>query len=100
MSPTIATRPDVEPRIDAVDWAGVSSHLDGYGWAMLSALLTAEECEALAGLYGDDSRFRSRIVMAQHGFGVVWRDPDGFREYMAASNEALGGVMKAVGIAQ
>jgi hypothetical protein len=37
--------------------------------------------------------------MAQRGFGVVWRDPDGFREYMAESNEALGSVMKAVGIA-
>jgi hypothetical protein len=30
----------------------------------------------------------------------VWQDPEGFREYMAASNEALGSVMKAVGIAQ
>ena len=37
--------------------------------------------------------------MAQRGFGVVWRDPEGFREYMAESNEALGSVMKAVGIA-
>jgi tripartite-type tricarboxylate transporter receptor subunit TctC len=46
----------------------------------------------------DGQEFRD--FMAQRGFGVVWRDPDGFREYMAASNEALGGVMKAVGIAQ
>jgi len=46
----------------------------------------------------DGQEFRD--FMAQRGFGVVWRDPEGFREYMAASNEALGGVMKAVGIAQ
>jgi tripartite-type tricarboxylate transporter receptor subunit TctC len=46
----------------------------------------------------DSQEFRD--FMAQRGFGVVWRDPDGFREYMAASNEALGAVMKAVGIAQ
>jgi tripartite-type tricarboxylate transporter receptor subunit TctC len=46
----------------------------------------------------DGQEFRD--FMAQRGFGVVWRDPDGFREYMAASNEALGGVMKAVGNAQ
>ena len=45
----------------------------------------------------DSQEFRD--FMAQRGFGVVWRDPDGFREYMAESNEALGSVMKAVGIA-
>jgi tripartite-type tricarboxylate transporter receptor subunit TctC len=45
----------------------------------------------------DSQEFRD--FMAQRGFGVVWRDPDGFRDYMAASNEALGSVMKAVGIA-
>ena len=45
----------------------------------------------------DSQEFRD--FMAQRGFGVVWRDPEGFREYMAGSNEALGSVMKAVGIA-
>jgi tripartite-type tricarboxylate transporter receptor subunit TctC len=45
----------------------------------------------------DSQEFRD--FMAQRGFGVVWRDPEGLREYMAASNEALGSVMKAVGIA-
>jgi tripartite-type tricarboxylate transporter receptor subunit TctC len=45
----------------------------------------------------DGQEFRD--FMAQRGFGVVWRDPEGFREYMAESNEALGSVMKAVGIA-
>ena len=41
-----------------------------------------------------------RAFMAQRGFGVVWRDPDGFRDWMAESNTALGGVMKAVGLAE
>ena len=36
---------------------------------MLERLLTAKECREIAALYGDDSRFRSRIVMARHGFG-------------------------------
>jgi tripartite-type tricarboxylate transporter receptor subunit TctC len=45
----------------------------------------------------DGQEFRD--FMAQRGFGVVWRDPQGFRAYMAESNEALGSVMKAVGIA-
>jgi hypothetical protein len=60
---------DVEARVEAVDWASVSAHLDGHGWAMLKTLLTADECEAIAGLYEDDRRFRSRVVMARHGFG-------------------------------
>ena len=29
----------------------------------------AEACRGLAALYADDARFRSRIVMARHGFG-------------------------------
>jgi tripartite-type tricarboxylate transporter receptor subunit TctC len=40
-----------------------------------------------------------RDFMAQRGFGLVWRDPEGFRAYMAESDESLGSVMKAVGIA-
>jgi tripartite-type tricarboxylate transporter receptor subunit TctC len=40
-----------------------------------------------------------RDFMAQRGFGVVWRDPEGFRQWMAESDESLGNVMKAVGLA-
>ncbi len=60
---------DIERRLEAVDWTGVSSHLDDYGWAMFRGLLTAQECETVARLYPDDRRFRSHVVMAQHGFG-------------------------------
>jgi hypothetical protein len=73
MSPTITARPvsaaDIDTRVDAVDWVSVSTHLDGYGWAMLRNLLTADECQAIAALYDDDRRFRSHVVMARHGFG-------------------------------
>jgi hypothetical protein len=31
--------------------------------------MTAGECAALAGLYDSDAMFRSRVVMARHGFG-------------------------------
>jgi hypothetical protein len=36
---------------------------------MLSKLLTASECAAIASFYADDSKFRTHIVMARHGFG-------------------------------
>jgi len=60
---------DIDARVAAVDWASVSTHLDNHGWARLETLLTADECEAVAGLYEDDRRFRSRVVMVRHGFG-------------------------------
>ena len=36
---------------------------------MLKTLLTADECERIAGFYEDDRQFRSHVVMARHGFG-------------------------------
>jgi uncharacterized protein len=55
--------------IAALDWTGIDAELDARGCAHLRQVLTAGECRALAALYEDDTRFRSRIVMARHGFG-------------------------------
>ncbi len=63
------TRTEIESRVARHDWTNVSAHLDTHGWASLPALLTEGECTSIAGLYEDESRFRSRIVMARHGFG-------------------------------
>jgi uncharacterized protein len=60
---------EVETRIAAHDWTNIASHLDAHGWALLPALMTSSECAAVAGLYDDEPRFRSRVVMARHGFG-------------------------------
>ena len=56
-------------RLDRYAWPDAYAHLDDCGWAMLPGLLDSGECAALARLYDDDSPFRSRIVMARHGFG-------------------------------
>jgi len=64
-----SSRASVADRIEAFGWEGVSGSLDAHGSAMLERLLSPEECRALAGLYSDEHRFRSRVVMAQHGFG-------------------------------
>ena len=53
----------------ALDWAGVAAALDAEGYAVIGPLLTPAECAALAAAYVDDSLFRSRVVMARHGFG-------------------------------
>jgi uncharacterized protein len=60
---------DIATRVRAYDWPNISTHLDRYGWAGFPKLLGSRECAAIARLFGDDSRFRSRVVMAQHGFG-------------------------------
>jgi len=56
-------------RVDALDWAQIERELDGQGCAVLKGLLSADVCRTLAGLYPDDAHFRSRVVMARHGFG-------------------------------
>lgn len=64
-----APAPVARPRDAAVDWDRVSRDLDDYGCAVLERLLPPAECRALAQLYPDEARFRSRVVMARHGFG-------------------------------
>jgi hypothetical protein len=60
---------DIAARVDAVDWARATVELDAQGCAVLNGLLSPDECRALAALYPDDARFRSRVVMGRHGFG-------------------------------
>jgi uncharacterized protein len=60
---------DVAERVNAIDWAIVSDDLDANGSAPIERLISPAECEALASLYPVDALFRSRVVMARHGFG-------------------------------
>jgi hypothetical protein len=59
----------IERRIESAPWPAIQSELDERGMAVLPALLTAAECGALIALYQDAERFRSKVVMARHGFG-------------------------------
>ena len=60
---------EIAERGQALDWGRAAQDLDARGNAVLAGLLRPEECRALADLYLVDSVFRSRIVMARHGFG-------------------------------
>ena len=55
--------------VDALDWVRIAADLDASGHAVVEALLTPSECEGVAALYDEPRRFRSRVVMARHGFG-------------------------------
>jgi uncharacterized protein len=61
--------PGIAERIAALDWPRIATDLDAYGCAVVQAVLSPLECVALAEIYAVDERFRSRIVMARHGFG-------------------------------
>jgi len=56
-------------RAAMVNWEAVAVDLDAQGWAVLPGLLRAHECDGVAGLYDGSDGFRSRVVMARHGFG-------------------------------
>jgi hypothetical protein len=60
---------EIAARVDAIDWTQATAELDAQGCVLLKGLLSRDECGALAALYADDKHFRSRIVMARHGFG-------------------------------
>jgi hypothetical protein len=55
--------------MSAPDWGRIAEDLTASGCAVIPGLLSAGECASLSKRYTDDSLFRSRIVMARHGFG-------------------------------
>jgi hypothetical protein len=57
------------PQLDAVDWTQVAADLDAQGAAVIKSLIPPQVCRALASSYAQDDLFRSRVVMARHGFG-------------------------------
>jgi hypothetical protein len=60
----------IEGRVAALGWEAAGEALDAAGAAVLGPLLEPEECRELAALYdAGEERFRSRVVMARHGFG-------------------------------
>ena len=52
-----------------IDWMEVEHQLDQDGCAIIRSLLSAEDCSEVSALYPQSSPFRSRVIMARHGFG-------------------------------
>src|SRR3546814_8335343 len=52
-----------------IDLSLLPVDLDGRGWATIPSLIDRGACEELAALYGAEEGFRSRVMMARHGFG-------------------------------
>ena len=61
--------PSIAEHIAGLEWNAIGAALDAQGCAVIGPVLDADACAALAARYDDDAHFRSRIVMARHGFG-------------------------------
>ncbi|MGE0210348.1 MAG: 2OG-Fe(II) oxygenase [Parvibaculaceae bacterium] len=56
-------------KLKTPDFQKVAEELDAWGAAVIEGLIAPENCADLAALYDEEARFRSRVVMARHGFG-------------------------------
>ncbi|MEX2303217.1 MAG: 2OG-Fe(II) oxygenase [Bryobacterales bacterium] len=61
--------PAVSERLASLDWARLEADLNERGCATMGPLLTPQECRGLIAGYSSETLFRSRVVMARHGFG-------------------------------
>jgi len=60
---------DIANRLATLSWQRIAQDLDHHGNAVITRLLSPSDCGAIADWYADDALFRSRVVMASHGFG-------------------------------
>jgi hypothetical protein len=56
-------------RVEALDWERMGAELEEYGCAVAKGVLSINECMALIDAYPAEDLFRSKVVMARHGFG-------------------------------
>lgn len=66
---TLSSAAGVADRIGGLDWPALAAEIEARGHATTGPLLAPDECRALAALYAGQGGFRSRVVMARHGFG-------------------------------
>jgi hypothetical protein len=75
----MTTQPPVDPSvagsiaspdsIAALDWSAIATELDNHGCAVIGPIFTNVQCDKLIDSYEDSTLFRSRVVMARHGYG-------------------------------
>jgi hypothetical protein len=55
--------------LDRLAWTEIAAELEKHGCAMIGHLLSARQCRSISTMFAAETPFRSRIVMARHGFG-------------------------------
>jgi len=80
-----------EMRVSNYDWNTLSEELSSHGCAVIEKLLSPDECRQIAGLFREESRFRSHIHMARHGFGK-----GEYRYFKYPLPDLIGGIRTAL----
>src|SRR5262249_17099462 len=91
---TVSSAPAVmaaEARVAAYDWQALKGELDNYGCAVLSKLLSPEECRTIAALYPEERHFRSHVHMVRPAFGK-----GEYRYFKYPLRDLLGGLRTAL----
>ena len=66
----LSERPtDIIRPIESFDWDAINIELDAHGAALIGPLLSPQQCKILINGYDNEELYRSRVVMARHGFG-------------------------------
>jgi hypothetical protein len=56
-------------KVEAANWNRVGEEIDAFGCAVVGPLLSPKDCAFLSAAYDEDEMFRSKVVMARHGYG-------------------------------
>ncbi|HEX7984774.1 MAG TPA: 2OG-Fe(II) oxygenase [Duganella sp.] len=88
----------IAAHVAGLDWQAIADELNAHGYAIVPGMLTADESAAMAAQYAQPRLFRSRVVMAQHGFGSgeyqYFRYP--LPSMISALRQALYGPLAAI----
>lgn len=57
-------------KIENVDWQSITEKMNQNGYAIISKLLSDDQCEQLKADYDNPSLYRKTVVMARHRFGL------------------------------
>ncbi|TWC17595.1 MULTISPECIES: 2OG-Fe(II) oxygenase [unclassified Pseudomonas] len=64
-----STSHSLSQSLDAIDQPALEQSLEQHGSGVLRRLLPVTQCHQLSSLYPQPGLFRSRVIMARHGFG-------------------------------
>jgi len=95
---TLGATAGIAVHVAGLDWQAIADELNAHGYAVVPGMLTADECVAMFAQYAQPALFRSRVVMAQHGFGSgeyqYFRYP--LPSMISALRQALYGPLAAI----
>lgn len=60
----------IDQKIEKIDWSQVKEEMNAKGYAIVTEILTAEDCEELIQNYNNPDDYRKTVVMERYRFGI------------------------------